>query len=87
MLILGIFLSFPMFAETQDELKQIFVTREEWDKWLNVDGYSDATSVIGMSEYLNKIENLNQVKVQEKVKAEYIRRGLKMSSEDSSVEP
>ena len=83
-LILGIFLSIPMFAETQDELKQVFVTREEWDKWLNVNGYSDATSVVGMSKYLESIEIINQVKLQEMVKAEFIKRGLKIPIEESS---
>ena len=86
-LILGIFLSIPMFAETQEELKQIFVTRDEWDKWLNVDGYSDASTKIGMSQYLNQIENINQVKVQEKVKVEYLRRGLKLPTEESTTTP
>ena len=86
-LILGTIFAIPLFAETQDELKQIFVTREEWDKWLNVDGYSDATSVVGMSQYLNQIENINQVKVQEKVKAEYLRRGLKLPTEESTTTP
>ena len=86
-LILGIFLSIPMFAETQDELKQIFVTREEWNKWINVDGYSDATSVMGMSEYLKDIENLNQVRLQEMVKNEFIKRGLKVPTESSGTTP
>ena len=76
-----------MFAETQDELKQIFVTREEWDKWINVDGYSDASTKMGMSVYLDRIENLNQVRVQTKVQEEYIRRGLKLESEESSTSP
>ena len=85
MLILGIFFAIPLFAETQDELKQVFVTRDEWDKWLNVDGYSDATSVVGMSVYLERIENLNQVKVQEMVKEEFIKRGLKVPTESSET--
>ena len=83
---MGIIFAIPMFAETQDELKQIFVTREEWDKWLNVDGYSDATSVMGMSVYLDRIENINQVRVQTKVLEEYLRRGLK-PPEESTITP
>ena len=83
-LILGTIFAIPLFAETQDELKEIFVTREEWDKWINVDGYSDATSVIGMSRYLESIENINQVRLQEMVKEEYIKRGLKIPTEESS---
>ena len=86
-LILGTIFAIPMFAETQDELKEIFVTREEWDKWINVDGYSDATSVVGMSVYLKDIENLNQVRVQEMVKAEFIKRGLKVPTESSATTP
>ena len=83
-LILGTIFAIPLFAETQDELKEIFVTREEWDRWINVDGYSDATSVIGMSRYLESIENINQVRLQEMVKEEYIKRGLKIPTEESS---
>ena len=86
-LILGTIFAIPMFAETQDELKQVFVTREEWDRWINVDGYSDASTKIGMSRYLESIENINQVRVQEKVKAEYLRRGLKIPTEESSTTP
>ena len=84
-LILGIIFAIPLFAETQDELKQIFVTREEWDKWINVDGYSDATSVVGMSEYLKNVEINNQSRVQEMVKVEFIKRGLKVPTESSDT--
>ena len=83
-LILGTFFAIPLFAETQDELKQIFVTREEWDKWINVDGYSDATSVVGMSRYLNDMEIQQQSRVQKMVKAEFMKRGLKVPTEESS---
>ena len=83
-LILGTIFAIPLFAETQDELKQIFVTREEWNKWINVDGYSDATLVVGMSEYLNDMENRQQVRVQEMVEYEFKKRGLKVPTEESS---
>ena len=83
-LILGTFFVIPLFAETQDELKEIFVTREEWDKWINVDGYSDASTKIGMSRYLESIEINAQSRVQVKVKEEYLRRGLKIPTEESS---
>ena len=86
-LILGIFLSIPMFAETQDELKQIFVTREEWDKWINVDGITVDGTAMGMSEYLNRIEVDAQSRVQVKTKEEYLRRGLKIPTEESSTTP
>ena len=84
-LILGTIFAIPLFAETQDELKQIFVTREEWNKWINVDGYSDATSVMGMSEYLNRMEIDAQSKVQVKTNEEYLRRGLKLPTEESTT--
>ena len=83
-LILGTIFAIPMFAETQDELKQIFVTREEWDKWINVDGITVDGTTMGMSEYLKNIEINNQSRVQEMVKAEYLRRGLKIPTEESS---
>ena len=86
-LILGTIFAIPLFAETQDELKEIFVTREEWDKWINVDGYSDASTKMGMSEYLDRIENLNQVRLQTKVLEEYLRRGLKLPTEESITTP
>ena len=87
-LMLGTFFAIPLFAETQDELKQIFVTREEWDKWINVDGYSDASTVMGMSEYLNNMmEYKQQVRVQEMVENEFIKRGLKLPVEGSSITP
>ena len=70
-----------MFAETQDELKQIFVTRDEWDKWINVDGYSDASTKMGMSQYLESIEKINQVRVQTMARDEFLKRGLRLPDE------
>ena len=86
-LILGIFLSIPMFAETQDELKQIFVTREEWDKWINVDGITLGETTMGMSEYLGRMEVDAQSRVQVKTIEEYLRRGLKLPTEESTTTP
>ena len=86
-LILGTIFAIPMFAETQDELKQIFVTREEWDKWINVDGITLGGTTMGMSEYLRNMENKQQVRVQEIVKNEFIKRGLKVPTESSGTTP
>ena len=86
-LILGTIFAIPMFAETQDELKQIFVTREEWDKWINVDGITLGGTTMGMSEYLNRMEVDAQSRVQVKTNEEYLRRGLKIPTEESSTTP
>ena len=86
-LILGTIFAIPMFAETQDELKQIFVTREEWDKWINVDGITVAGTAMGMRVYLNRIEVDAQSRVQDKVKQDYLRRGLKLPTEESTTTP
>ena len=37
-LALGLITIMPGFAETQEELAKIFVTRDEWIKWLKTDG-------------------------------------------------
>ena len=84
-LILGTIFAIPLFAETQDELKQVFVTREEWDKWINVDGITVGGITMGMSVYLESIENINQVRLQSIVQEEYLRRGLKKPLEESST--
>ena len=85
MLILGIVFAIPLFAETQDELKQVFVTREEWDRWINVDGITVDGTTVGMSEYLNRMEVDAQSRVQVKVREEYLKRELKLPTEESST--
>ena len=86
-LILGIVFAIPLFAETQDELKQIFVTREEWDKWINVDGITLGGTTMGMSQYLNRMEVDAQSRVQVKTNEEYLRRGLKLPTDESTTTP
>lgn len=49
--------SFVVFSYTMDDLKSVFLTRDEFDKWANDNcGIADATNnsgdPIGMSEYL-----------------------------------
>lgn len=79
-LIMGALAAIPGFAETQEELKQIFVTREEINLWIN----GDATST-GMSEILANLEVNMQQQVQSRVKYEMSIRGIKDNAETSTV--
>ena len=80
-LALGIFAALPGFAETQEELKKIFVTRDEFNEWIN--GKTDAvgnTIETGISEVLKDLEIVMQQSVQSKVKVEMSKRNIKESS-------
>lgn len=79
-LAMGIIAAMPGFAETQDELKQRFVTREEINLWINGSGEST-----GISEVLASMEINMQQKVQEKVKVEMKKRGIKDNAETTTV--
>lgn len=79
-LIMGALAAIPGFAETQEELKQIFVTRDEINLWIN----GDATST-GMSEILANLEVNMQQQVQSRVKYEMSIRGIKDNAETSTV--
>ncbi len=79
-LIMGIIAAIPGFAETQEELKQIFVTREEVNLWIN--GSGDQT---GISEALASLEQNMQQQVQSKVKVEMKKRGIKDNAETSAT--
>ena len=80
-LIMGILATFPGFAETQEELKQIFVTRDEVNLWINGSGSST-----GISQVLASLEFNMQSEVQLRVKVEMSRRGIKDKSESTTVE-
>ena len=79
-LIMGLIAAIPGFAETQEELKSIFVTREEVDVWINGNGAST-----GISEVLANLEINMQEQVQAKVKVEMSRRGIKDAAETSEA--
>ena len=79
-LIMGALTAIPGFAETQEELKQIFVTRDEINLWIN----GDATST-GMSELLANMEVSMQQQVQSRVKYEMSIRGIKDNAETSAT--
>ena len=81
-LALGIIAAMPGFAETQDELKAIFVTREEVNLWINGSGTST-----GISEALASLEQKMQEQVQSKVKEEIKKRGIKDNAETTVVSP
>lgn len=75
-IIMGLIAAIPGFAETQEELKQIFVTRDEINLWINGSGSST-----GISEILANLEVNMQQQVQSKVKIEMSRRGIKDKTE------
>ena len=79
-IVMGLIAAIPGFAETQEELKQIFVTRDEVKLWIN----GDATST-GISEILANLEVNMQQQVQSKVKIEMSIRGIKDKAETSST--
>ena len=78
--IMGLIAAIPGFAETQDELKQIFVTREEFNLWIR----GDATST-GISEILANLEVKMQESVQSRVKYEMSIREIKDNAESSTT--
>ncbi|MBR4313547.1 MAG: hypothetical protein IKP66_01400 [Lachnospiraceae bacterium] len=75
-IIMGLISAIPGFAETQEELKQIFVTRDEINLWINGSGSST-----GISEVLANLEVNMQQQVQSKVKIEMSKRGIKDKTE------
>lgn len=79
---MGALTAIPGFAETQEELKRIFVTREEINLWIN----GDATST-GMSEILANMEVNMQQQVQSRVKYEMSIRGIKDNAETTTASP
>ena len=81
-LIMGALAAIPGFAETQEELKQIFVTRDEVNLWINGNG-----SQTGISEVLANLEVNMQQQVQSKVKREMSKRGIKDKAETTTTAP
>ena len=79
-LIMGLIAAIPGFAETQEELKQIFVTRDEVNFWIN--GSGDST---GISEVLANLEINMQEQVQARVKIEMSIRGIKDKTETTTA--
>ena len=79
-LIMGALAAIPGFAETQEELQKIFVTRDEINLWIN----GDVTST-GMSEILANMEVNMQQQVQSRVKYEMSIRGIKDNAETTTV--
>lgn len=77
---MGLISAIPGFAETQEELKQIFVTRDEINLWIN----GDATST-GMSEILANLEINMQQQVQSRVKYEMSIREIKDKTESTAA--
>ncbi len=75
-ILMGLISAIPGFAETQEELKQIFVTRDEINLWINGSGSST-----GISEVLANLEVNMQQQVQSKVKVEMSKRGIKDKTE------
>jgi len=77
-ILLGIIAAIPGFAETQEELKQIFVTRQEVYIWLNGSG-----AQTGIRSVLESLEMKMQETVQSKVKIEMSIRGIKDKADES----
>lgn len=78
-IVMGLIAAIPGFAETQEELKQIFVTRDEINVWINGSGAST-----GISQVLASLELNMQQQVQSKVKIEMSRRGIKDKAESTT---
>ena len=79
-IVMGLIAAIPGFAETQEELKQIFVTRDEINLWINGSGTST-----GISEVLANLEVNMQQQVQSRVKEEMSKRGIKDKAETTTV--
>ena len=79
-MIMGLIAAIPGFAETQDELRQIFVTRDEVNFWINGSG-----TATGISEVLANLEIGLQEQVQSKVKVEMSKRGINDKAESSTT--
>lgn len=73
---MAIVFAIPGFAETYDELKERFVTREEWDAWIKGSGAST-----GISQAINDMEYNMQLAVQDKTKQAMIDRKLTLPSD------
>lgn len=81
--VMAILFALPGFAETQDELKDRFVTRASWSEWIHSNcGLSEATDTshhpIGMSEYLEGIESVKFRSIYSRVGTEMSLRGMKL---------
>lgn len=72
---MAVVFAIPGFAETYDELKDKFVTRQEWDTWINGSGAST-----GISQAIKDLEINMQVEVQNKTKQAMIDRNMKLPS-------
>lgn len=79
-ILMGLVAAIPGFAETQEELKQIFVTRDEINLWINGSG-----TATGISEVLANLEVNMQQQVQSKVKIEMSKRGIKDKTETTTA--
>lgn len=93
-LVMALALSFVAFSYTMDELKQVFVTRDEFDIWANSDCGVTNTSgqPIGMSEYLASVEQNKIMSVNLEAGYQMFRREIlsneamsKLQSESPSV--
>lgn len=81
-LLLGILASIPGFAETQEELRQIFVTRDEVNAWINGSGSST-----GISQALASLEKNVEEQVYSRVKVEMKKREIKDPNETTTESP
>lgn len=72
---MAVLFAIPGFAETYDDLKEKFVTREEWNAWINGSGAST-----GISQVIKDMELNMQVEVQNKTKQAMIDRNMKLPS-------
>lgn len=85
--VMAILFALPGFAETQEELKDRFVTRASWSEWIHSNcGVPEATDTsnrpIGMSEYLEGIESAKFRSIYSRVGTEMSLRGMKLQSSD-----
>lgn len=82
-LVFGAITCIPGFAETQEELKNIFVTREEFFTWAYGTNAAGEDVTTGMSEILRDLEENMMEKIKRTVENEMIKRGLTTPTEES----
>ena len=89
-LLLGVVTIIPGFAETEEELSKIFVTRDEWKKWVNgyntTDAEGSTIEVTGLSEYLNTLEAKLMEEVANKTESEMKKRGMETTTTVASTD-
>ena len=89
-LALGLITVIPGFAETQEELSKIFVTRDEWNKWFNgggntIEAGGTTETITGISQVLESLEENMMTRVKNLTIYEMTRRGMESTSASTTA--